>query len=461
MKYDILIIGSGPGGYVGAIRASQLGRSVAIVEKSDLGGVCLNWGCIPTKALLKSASIYEYARNATQYGVNIEGEITPDWTKIVERSRTVASNMSKGVTFLLQKNRVDVIKGTAQLIGAQKVLVKGETEQIIEAEHIIIATGARPRELPTLPIDGERVINSKHALSLPKLPESMVVVGSGAIGSEFAFLFATLGVMVSIIEYLPNIMPLCDEEVSKTMERTLRKLKIATHTATTLTAVRTTISGCEVDIESAKGASTITAEIVLSAVGIQSNLEELGLVSLGIEVEKGKIKVDEVYRTNIKGIYAIGDVINTPALAHVASAEAICCVENICGANPSLIDYTTIPSCIYTSPEVASVGLTEKQAIDLGYELAIGRFPFTASGKAVGAGMRDGFVKLIFDKSNNKLLGAHMVGINVTEIIAEPTLAKGLGATAHAIARTIHAHPTMNEAIMEAAEVAMGAGIHV
>lgn len=458
MKYDIIVIGSGPGGYVAAIRAAQEGKQVAIVEKAELGGVCLNWGCIPTKALLKSAQVFTYCKNAAHYGVEIEGEVKPDFEKVVARSRTVADTMSKGVAFLMKKNNIDIINGFGRLTGEGKVEVEGN---IYEAEAIILATGARPRQMPFMPIDGEHIISSKEALTLPKLPESMIVVGSGAIGSEFACLYASLGVKVTIIEYLPQLMPLEDEEVSKAMERAFRKMRVGVMTSTNVKQVKVNDAGlCEVNIEGKKGEETLTAEIVLSAVGIKSNIENIGLEELGITVERDKIVVDEHYQTSAPGIYAIGDIIATPALAHVASAEAIHCVEHICGLNPDKVDYSTIPSCVFTSPEVASVGITEQKAQQLGIDYKVGRFPFTASGKATAAGDRDGFVKLIFD-ADEKLIGAHLVGATVTEMLGEPTLAKRLGATAHQIAKTIHSHPTMHEGIMEASEAAMGAAIHL
>lgn len=458
MKYDIIVIGSGPGGYVAAIRASQLGKKTAIIERAEAGGVCLNWGCIPTKALLKSAQVYAYCKNAAHYGLSLDGDIRPDLEKIVERSRGVAETMSKGVAFLLKKNNIDLIQGFGRLQGEGRVEVDGT---IYEADHIILATGARPREMPFMPIDGEHVISSREALTLRKLPETMIVVGSGAIGSEFACLYATLGVKVTIVEYLPQLMPLEDEEVSKTAERAFRKLRATVLTSTTVKAVRVNDAGrCEVDIEGKKGAETLTADIVLSAVGIKSNIENIGLEELGIRTERDKVVVDKYYRTDAKGVYAIGDIVGGPALAHVASAEAICCVEAICGLNPAPVDYATIPSCVFTTPEVASVGMTEQEARKQGLNYKVGRFPFTASGKATAAGDRDGFVKLIFGE-DDRLLGAHLIGANVTEMIAEPTLAKALGATAHQIARTIHAHPTMNEGMMEAAEAAMGAAIHL
>lgn len=457
MKYDIIVIGSGPGGYVAAIRASQLGKRVAIVEKAELGGVCLNWGCIPTKALLKSAQVFTYCKNAAHYGVTVEGEVKPDFEKIVARSRTVAETMSKGVAFLMKKNNIDILSGWGRLAGEGKVEVDGT---VYEADAVILATGARPRQMPFMPVDGEHIISSKEALTLPRLPQSMIVVGSGAIGSEFACLYASLGVKVTVVEYMPQLMPLEDEEVAKTMERAFRKMRAAVLTSTTVKEVRVEDGMCHVDIEGKKGAETLQAEVVLSAVGIKSNIENIGLEEMGITVERNKVVVDEHYQTSAKGVYAIGDIIATPALAHVASAEAIHCVEHICGLEPETVDYTTIPSCVFTTPEVASVGMTEQQARDKGIEYKVGRFPFTASGKATAAGDRDGFVKLIFDEQE-RLIGAHLVGATVTEMLGEPTLAKRLGATAHAIAKTIHSHPTMHEGLMEASEAAMGAAIHL
>ena len=458
MKYDIIVIGSGPGGYVAAIRASQLGKKTAIVERAEAGGVCLNCGCIPTKALLKSAQVYTYCKNAAHYGLELAGEVRPNLEKIVARSRGVAETMSKGVAFLLKKNNIDLIQGFGRLKGDGRVDVDG-TEY--EADHIILATGARPREMPFMPIDGKHVISSREALTLTELPETMIVVGTGAIGSEFASLYASFGTKVTVIEYLPRMLPLEDEEVSKTMERSFRKLRATVLTSTTVKSVKVNADGkCEVEIEGKKDTEILTADVVLSAVGIKSNIERIGLEELGIRVERDKIVVDRFYRTDAQGVYAIGDIVGGPALAHVASAEAICCVEAICGLNPSPVDYSTVPSCVFTTPEVASVGLTEQQAREQGLAYKVGRFPFTASGKATAAGDRDGFVKLIFGE-DDKLLGAHLVGANVTEMIAEPTLAKALGATAHRIARTIHAHPTMNEGVMEASETAMGAAIHL
>lgn len=457
MKYDILVVGSGPGGYVAAIRAAQLGKRVGLVERAEAGGVCLNWGCIPTKALLKSAQIYAHCKAAEQYGVEITSEVRPALDKMVARSRGVAETMNKGVLFLLKKNNIDLITGFGRLTAPGHVDVDGTD---YEADHIVLATGARPREMPFMPVDGKRIITSREALTLNELPETMIVVGSGAIGSEFACFYATLGVKVTVVEYLPRMMPLEDEEVSKTMERAFRKLRATVLTSTTVKGVKIAGDRCEVEIEGKKGPETLTADVVLSAVGVQANIESIGLEELGIAVERGKVAVDEYYRTNVAGVYAIGDIVKGPALAHVASAEAVCCVEAICGLNPAPVDYANIPSCIFTTPEVASVGMTEQEAAEKGMAVKIGRFPFTASGKATAAGDRDGFVKLLFD-ADDKLVGAHMVGANVTEMLAEPTLARTLGATAEAIVRTVHAHPTLNEGVAEAAEAALGHAIHL
>ena len=447
MKYDIIILGSGPGGYAAAIRAAKPGKTVAIVERDDAGGTCVNWGCIPTKALLKSAQAYHYCIHAADYGIEVSGSIEPDMAKIIARSRTVAETMNKGVQLLLKKHNVEFVTGFGRICGVGRVDVNG-TE--FEADNIVIATGARPREMPFLPIDHEHILSSKDALAFDRLPESIVVVGSGAIGCEFAQLYASLGVKVTIVEYMPQLMPLEDEEVAKAMERSFRKQRIGVMTSTTVKAVRVVGDVCEVDVEGKKGAETLIAERVLSAVGIKSNIENIGLEALGIEVERDKIVVDDHFQTSVAGIYAIGDVIATPALAHVASAEAACCIDHICGRNPEPIDYSSIPSCIFTSPEVASVGLTEKQAADRGIAYTVGRYQFAASGKAMAASERDGFVKLLFDE-RQRLIGAHLVGANVAEILGEPTLAKMLGATARDIAHAIHSHPTMNEGVMEAA----------
>lgn len=455
--YDLIVLGSGPGGYAGAIRAAQLGLKTAVVERAELGGVCLNWGCIPTKALLKSASVYEYARHAEQYGVHVP-EATPDLAKIVERSRGVAAQMSKGIEFLLKKHNVEVIAGFGRIADRGVVEVEGVK---YEAKHIVVATGARPRVVPAIPVDGKHIITSKEALVLDRLPETMVVVGSGAIGLEFASFFGTLGTKITVVEYLDRVAPLEDAEISATLERALRKAKMTIMTSTGVQSVRVENGQCVVAVEGKKGAQTLEADIVLSAVGVAANIEGIGLEEVGVQVERGKIVVDERYRTSVEGIYAIGDVIATPALAHVATAEAVRCVEWIAGHNPTPVDYKVIPSCVYTTPEVSSVGLTEAQAIEAGHEVRIGKFPFTASGKATAAGMRDGLVKLVFDAQTDKLLGAHMVGGTVTEMVAEPTLAMALGATAKELIATIHPHPTLSEGVMEAAAAAHGEAIHV
>ena len=454
MKYDIVVIGSGPGGHVAALKAAKRGLKVAVVERAELGGVCLNWGCIPTKAMLKSAQVYHYFESAEAYGIDFEGTVKPSLDKIVARSRGVADQMNKGVAFLFKKAGVDV------LVGSGKVAAKGIVEvigadgatQSVEADHIILATGSRPREIPIMPVDGKRILSSREALTLSELPESMIIVGSGAIGCEFAWVYAALGVKVTVVEYLPQMLPLADEEISRTLERSFRKMKATVLTGTAVKAVRVGEDGCEVDIEGKKGAETLRADVVLSAVGVKSNIESLGLEEVGVKVERDKIVVDEMYRTSVEGIYAIGDIIATPALAHVASAEATVCVEAICGETPHAIDYTTIPSCVYTSPEVAMVGLTEKQAVEQGYEVKVGKYQFMASGKATAAGDRDGLVKLIYDAKTEKLLGAHIIGGSVTEMLGEPTLAKQLGITARQIVSTVHAHPTMYEGLLEATE---------
>lgn len=462
MNYDLIVIGSGPGGYAGAIRASQLGMKTAIIEAESLGGVCLNWGCIPTKALLKSASVYEYALHAAEYGIQVQG-VEADLEKIVERSRAVASQMSKGIEFLMKKNAIDVHIGRACLTAGKRVeITKSDgTTQQIEARNIIIATGARPRQLASIPVDGVKILNSRHALTLTRKPESMVVVGSGAIGAEFATFFNAIGVKVTIVEYFPTLAPLEDEEISKQLERSFRKSKITVTTSASVTSVDTSGEKCLVHLTTKKGEQSIQADVVLSAVGIQANIESIGLEELGVAVERGKIVVDQDLRTSVDSVYAIGDVIATPALAHVATAEAIHCVEYIAGLNPPAINYNIIPSCIYTTPEISSVGLTEKAATEAGYTLRIGKFPYTASGKATAAGARDGMVKLIFDSESDKILGAHFIGLNVTELVSEPTLAMALGAKAVDFIRTIHPHPTMAEAVMEAAAAAHNEAIHI
>jgi dihydrolipoamide dehydrogenase len=462
MDFDILVIGSGPGGYVTAIRASQLGMKVGVIEKENLGGICLNWGCIPTKALLKSAQVYEYASHAADYGV-LASDVKPDFEKMIARSRDVAGNMSKGIEFLFKKNKIEVIKGFGKLKDKSTVVVTDADGNLKEvtAKHIIVATGARSRELPNLKQDGGKIIGYRQALSLPKQPKSMVVVGSGAIGSEFAYFYNAIGTDVTLVEFMPNIVPLEDEEVSKTLERAFKKNKIKVMTSASVESVDTSGNLCKVTIKTKKGEEIVEAEIVLSAVGITPNIDGVGLEDVGVIVENGRVKVDEFYRTNIDGIYAIGDIIPGPALAHVASAEGITCVEKIVGMDVHPINYKNIPGCTYTMPEVSSVGMTEKAAQEAGYEIKVGKFPFTASGKATAAGMRDGFVKLIFDAKYGELLGAHMIGGNVTEMIAELVVARNLETTGHELIKSIHPHPTMSEAIMEAAAAAYGEVIHM
>ncbi len=462
MKYDIIIIGSGPGGYVAAIRASQLGSKVAIVEKAELGGICLNWGCIPTKSLLKSAQVYNYAKHAADYGVKIDGTINPDLAEMVQRSRSVADGMSKGVQFLLKKNKVDVINGTGKVLPGKKVEVTldGKSE-VYDATSIILATGARSRQLPNLPQDGKKIIGYREAMVLDKMPKSMVVVGSGAIGSEFAYFFNSVGVEVTLVEFLPNIVPLEDPDVSKTLARSFKKAKMKVMVDSSVETVDTSGDVCNVAIKTKKGLVEVEADIVLSAVGIATNIEGIGLEEVGIKTEKGKVTVNDFYETNIPGYYAIGDIVHGPALAHVASHEGITCVEKISGMNVEPIDYGNIPACTYTSPEVASVGMTETQAKEAGYDIKVGKFPFTASGKASAAGKKDGFVKVVFDAKYGEWLGCQMIGENVTEMIAEVVASRKLETTGHEIIKTIHPHPTMSEAVMEAVAAAYDEVIHI
>ncbi|MFT3885974.1 MAG: dihydrolipoyl dehydrogenase [Flavobacteriales bacterium] len=462
MSYDVIVLGSGPGGYVAAIRASQLGLKTAIVEKESLGGICLNWGCIPTKALIKSANVFEYINHAKDYGITV-GAPTADFKAIVARSRSVADGMSKGVQFLMKKNKIDVIIGIGVLQPGRKLEVTGADgkKQVLEAKHIIIATGARSRVLPNLPQDGKKIIGYREAMSLTEQPKSMVVVGSGAIGSEFAYFYNAIGTKVTLVEFMPNVVPVEDEEVSKTVEKSFKKQGIDVMVSSEVTSVDTKGKGCVVTVKNATGEKKIECDVVLSAVGIATNLEGIGLEAVGIVTDKGKVKVNEFYATNIPGYYAIGDIVPGPALAHLASAEGITCVEAIAGKAPQPIDYGNIPGCTYCTPEVASVGLTEKACKEKGLDVKIGKFPFTASGKAAGAGAKDGFVKLIFDAKYGELLGAHMVGYNVTEMIAECVSIRKLETTGHEIIKTVHPHPTMSEAIMEAAAAAYGEVIHL
>lgn len=463
MNYDLIVIGSGPGGYVAAIRASQLGMKVAVVERSELGGICLNWGCIPTKSLLKSATVFEYLNHAADYGISVSGEVKPDFTAMVKRSREVADGMSKGIQYLFKKNKVEVVAGTGKLLGNKQVEVTDAdgNKTTLEAAHILLATGASSRQLPNLPQDGKKIIGYRKALVLEQQPKSMVVVGSGAIGSEFAWFYNAIGTDVTLIEYMPEIVPLEDEEVSKQLGRSFKKAGIKVMVSSEVTHVDTSGDLVKVIVKTKKGEEQIEAEIVLSAVGITPNIANLGLEEVGVVVENGRVKVDEFYRTSVPGIYAIGDIVPGQALAHVASAEGILCVEKIAGLHVEPLNYNNIPGCTYTSPEVASVGYTEKAAKEAGYEIKVGKFPFSASGKASAAGHKDGFVKLIFDAKYGELLGAHLIGANVTEMIAELVTARKLETTGHEIIKAVHPHPTMSEAIMEAAAAAYGEVIHI
>jgi len=461
MNYDIIIIGSGPGGYVTAIRASQLGFKTAIIEKENLGGICLNWGCIPTKALLKSAQVFKYINHAEDFGLN-KVEASFDFPNVVQRSRGVAEKMSKGVEFLMKKNKIDVIFGTAKVKPGKKVAVEKDgavTEYT--AEHIVLATGARSRELPNLPQDGKKVIGYRQALTLPTQPKSMIVVGSGAIGVEFAYFYATLGTQVTVVEFMPNIVPVEDEDVSKHLEKSFKKAKIKVMTNASVESVDTSGEGVKAQVKTEKGIVELQADILLSAVGITANIENIGLEEVGIKTEKGRVVVDEWYRTSVPGYYAIGDILPTQALAHVASAEGITCVEKIKGLDVERIDYGNIPGCTYCTPEIASVGLTEKQAKEKGYEIKVGKFPFSASGKATANGDTDGFVKVIFDAKYGEWLGCHMIGTGVTEMIAEAVAARKLETTGHEILKTVHPHPTLSEAVMEAVAAAYGEVIHI
>lgn len=463
MNYDLIVIGSGPGGYVAAIRASQLGMKVGVIEKAELGGICLNWGCIPTKALMKSAQVFDYMKHAVEYGISVSAEVKPDFEAVVKRSRGVAEGMSKGIQFLFKKNKIEHIAGTAKVKPGKKIDVTDTNGNVTEysANHIIIATGARSRELPNLKQDGTKIIGYREAMVLPKLPESMVVVGSGAIGSEFAYFYNTMGTKVTLVEFMPNIVPVEDEEVSKQLERSFKKAGMKVMTSSTVDAVQVENDKCKVTVKTKKGEEIIEADVVLSAVGITTNIENLGLEETGINTEKGKIIVDDFYRTSVEGYYAIGDVVHGPALAHVASHEGIICVEKIAGKHVEPLDYNNIPGCTYTHPEIASVGMTEKAAREAGYDIKVGKFPYSASGKASAAGNKEGFVKVIFDAKYGELLGAHMIGDNVTEMIAEIVVARKLETTGEEIIKAVHPHPTMSEAIMEAVAAAYDEVIHI
>jgi dihydrolipoamide dehydrogenase len=452
MDFDLIIIGSGPGGYVAAIRASQLKMKVAVIEKAELGGICLNWGCIPTKSLLKSAQVFEYLSHADEYGIRVSGEVKPDFGAMVVRSRNIADGMSKGIQFLFKKNNITHIKGFGRLSGKKSLLT---------ATNIILATGARSKELPNLKQDGRKIIGYREAMTLPQQPASMVVVGSGAVGSEFANFYQSIGTEVTLVEFLPRLVPNEDEEVSRQLERSFKKLKMKIMTGSTVESVDTSKDKCLVTIRTPKGMETTEADVVLSAVGVTTNIEGIGLEKAGVKTDNGRVTVDEYYRTTVPGIYAIGDIVNGPALAHVASAEGIICVEKMAGKDVEPLDYRNIPACTYTNPEIASVGLTEAAAREERYDIKVGRFPFTASGKANASGSKDGFIKLVFDASYGELLGAHMIGANVTEMISEIVVARKLETTAHEIIKAVHPHPTMSEAIMEAAAAAYGEVIHL
>ena len=461
-KYDLIVIGSGPGGYVAAIRASQLGMKVGIVERSELGGVCLNWGCIPTKALLKSAQVFDYINHAADYGVKIK-EAKADFSGMIKRSRDVANGMSKGIQFLLKKNKIDHIVGHGVLKKGKKVEVKSEDGKVTvyNADHIILATGGRSRELPAMPIDGKKIIGYREAMVLPKQPKKMVVVGSGAIGIEFAYFYHTLGTEVTIIEFMPNIVPVEDEEVSNQLARTFKKSGMKILTESEVTKVNTKGTGCKVTVKTKKGEELIDCDVVLSAVGVATNIENLGLEETGVKTEGNKVVVDDYYKTNVDSVYAIGDIVRGQSLAHVASAEGILCVEKIKGIHVEPIDYNNIPGCTYCFPEIASLGYTEKAAKEAGYEIKVGKFPFSASGKAKAAGASEGFVKVIFDAKYGEWLGVHMIGANVTEMIAEAVVARKLETTGHEIIKSVHPHPTMSEAVMEATADAYDEVIHL
>ena len=461
MNYDVIVLGTGPGGYVAAIRASQLGLKVAVIEKESLGGVCLNWGCIPTKALLKSAQVFEYINHANEYGISVNN-VNADFPAIIKRSRDVADGMSKGIAYLMKKNKIEVINGFGKLKSGNKVSVTSEGKaKDFSAKHIIIATGARSRELPNLPQDGKKIIGYRDAMVLPSTPKKMVIVGSGAIGVEFAYFYNAMGCEVTVVEFMPNIVPVEDVDISKQLQRSFKKSGIKIMTNSSVEKVDTSGIGCKVMIKTKSAEEIIDCDVVLSAVGIVANIDSIGLEEVGIKTDKGKILVDEYYQTNVHGYYAIGDVLANQALAHVASAEGITCVEKIAGHSPDPIDYGNIPGCTYASPEIASVGMTEIAAKEAGYDIKVGKFPFSASGKASAAGHKDGFVKVIFDAKYGEWLGCHMIGYNVTEMIAEAVVARKLETTGQEVLKAIHPHPTMSEAVMEAVADAYGEVIHM
>lgn len=463
MDYDLIIIGSGPGGYVAAIRAARLNMKVAVVERAEIGGICLNWGCIPTKSLLKSAQVLETLNHAVDYGITVEGAVRPDFPAIIKRSRNVAEGMSKGVQFLFRKNKIQHLNGFGKLLKNNIVEVTDDNgnKKNYSAINIILATGARSKELPNLKQDGKKIIGYREAMTLSKQPSSIIVVGSGAIGSEFAYFYRSLGTDVTLVEFLPRIVPNEDEEISKQLERSFKKMNMTVLTGSTVESVNIRNDTCVTGIKTPKGEIIVEADIILSAVGITPNTEGIGLEETGVATENGKVVVDEFYRTNVEGIHAIGDIVHGPALAHVASAEGIICVEKIAGKDVKPLNYGNLPACTYTNPEIASVGMTEEMARKAGYEISVGKFPFTASGKASAAGSKDGFVKLIFDSSYGELLGAHMIGANVTEMIAEIVVSRNLETSGHELIKSVHPHPTMSEAVMEAAAAAFGEVIHL
>ncbi|HVB03750.1 MAG TPA: dihydrolipoyl dehydrogenase [Chitinophagaceae bacterium] len=468
MSYDVIVIGSGPGGYVAAIRASQLGLKTAVVERESLGGICLNWGCIPTKALLKSAQVMEYARHAADFGISLT-DPKPDFGNIIKRSRGVADKMSRGVQFLMKKNKIDVLAGSAKLNGKKQVEVTGKDGKmtVYEARHVILATGGRSKELPTLKIDGTKIIGYREAMTLQKMPGSMIIVGSGAIGAEFAYFYHTMGTKVTLVEFLPRVVPVEDEEISAELEKTYKKYGIEVLTNSSVESADTSGTGVKANIKTPGGNIVVEADIMLSAVGIVANIENLGLETLGIKTDHGKIVVDKYYQTNVPGIYAIGDCAPGQALAHVASKEGIICIEQIAfsekkfSRQPEPLDYLNVPGCTYCSPEIASVGYTEKAAREAGFEVKVGKFPYSASGKASAAGANEGFVKVIFDAKYGEWLGTHMIGHNVTESISETVLGRKLETTYHEVLDAIHPHPTMSEAIKDAVEMAYGEAIHL